>query len=91
MAPSLGRARERDGSRRRSSPRQLGIGGADDRVTFRFMKAATTTSSFVSLKVRQTPAWLFTRTPASESIAASSPDWNISRVMSQPPTNSPLT
>ncbi len=36
-------------------------------------------------------AGCFTSTPASVSIAASSPDWNISRVMSQPPTNSPLT
>src|SRR5271154_3576208 len=42
-------------------------------------------------EARQAPAWLFTGTPASASIAASSPDWNISRVMSQPPTNSPLT
>jgi hypothetical protein len=39
----------------------------------------------------QTLAWLFSGTPASVSIAANSPDWNISRVMSQPPTNAPLT
>src|SRR5271166_2519766 len=42
-------------------------------------------------EINQTFAWLFTDTPASVSIAASSPDWNISRTMSQPPTNSPLT
>ncbi len=42
-------------------------------------------------EAHQTLAWLFTGTPASVRIAASSPDWNISRVMSQPPTNSPLT
>jgi hypothetical protein len=41
-------------------------------------------------EAHQTLAWALTGTPASASIAASSPDWNISRVMSQPPTNSPL-
>ena len=40
---------------------------------------------------RQAFAVAFKGTPASVRIAASSPDWNISRVMSQPPTNSPLT
>ena len=33
----------------------------------------------------------FTGTPFSERKVCSSPDWNISRVMSQPPTNSPFT
>lgn len=31
------------------------------------------------------------RTPFSASMGFSSPDWNISRTMSLPPTNSPLT
>ena len=38
----------------------------------------------------QALAGCFTATPASVSIAASSPDWNISVAMSAPPTNSPL-
>ena len=36
-------------------------------------------------------AWVLVATPLSASIVSSSPDWNISVTMSQPPTNSPLT
>ena len=33
----------------------------------------------------------FTATPLSLSVCCNSPAWNISRTMSQPPTNSPFT
>jgi hypothetical protein len=39
----------------------------------------------------QAVAGAFVATPLSLSRDCSSPDWNISRIMSQPPTNSPLT
>ena len=39
----------------------------------------------------QAVAGAFVATPLSLSRDCSSPDWNISRMMSQPPTNSPLT
>src|ERR1700722_1317225 len=39
----------------------------------------------------QAPALAFNGTPASVKTDASSPDWNISRTISHPPTNSPLT
>ena len=73
-----------------ASRRQLGIGGVDDRVDFRVYDAGDDDFELRLAQERQAPAWLFSRTPASEIIAASSPDWNISRVMSHPPTNSPL-
>ncbi len=40
---------------------------------------------------RQTQAWAFTGTPFSFSSVSSSPAWNISLTISQPPMNSPLT
>src|ERR1700691_5371183 len=39
----------------------------------------------------QAPAVVFSWTPASVITDASSPDWNISRTISHPPRNSPLT
>jgi hypothetical protein len=39
----------------------------------------------------QAEAAALTVTPLSASSCCSSPAWNISRMMSQPPTNSPLT
>jgi hypothetical protein len=39
----------------------------------------------------QAEAAAFTVTPLSANSCCSSPAWNISRMMSQPPTNSPLT
>ena len=39
----------------------------------------------------QAEAAALTATPLSASNCCSSPAWNISRMMSQPPTNSPLT
>ena len=68
------------GPRRRTrQPRRLPLGGLN-----RYLVA-------IGAKPHHTPAWVFSGTPASASIADSSPDWNISRAMSQPPTNSPLT
>ncbi len=70
--------------------RELGVGGVDDRVDFQGCDVGDDDFKLRLAQARHAPAWLFTRTPASASMAASSPDWNISRVMSQPPTNSPL-
>jgi len=50
--------------------------------------ATTTVGHFARC---QAPAALFNRTPASVKTDANSPDWNISRTISHPPTNSPLT
>ncbi len=45
----------------------------------------------LALRERQAEAGALTATPLSARSCCSSPAWNISRMMSQPPTNSPLT
>jgi hypothetical protein len=45
----------------------------------------------LALPKRQAEAGALTATPLSAKSCCSSPAWNISRMMSQPPTNSPLT
>ena len=42
-------------------------------------------------RAAQAQATALTVTPLSANSACNSPAWNISRMMSQPPTNSPLT
>ncbi len=45
----------------------------------------------LALRMRQAEAAALTATPLSARSCCNSPAWNISRMMSQPPTNSPLT
>src|SRR5208282_291229 len=73
------------------APRPRRFCGDDDGVHSRGGDVGEDDLGLRPAAARQTLAWLFSGTPASARIAASSPDWNISRVMSQPPTNSPLT
>jgi len=72
------------------SPAGVRLARVDDRIDVQGSDVGGDDLEVRLADAHQTLAWLFSGTPASVSIAASSPDWNISRVMSQPPTNSPL-
>ena len=62
-----------------------GIVGWDDNAD------AHATSVRIARLTVETYASVLCSTPFSASSVSSSPDWNISVTMSQPPTNSPLT
>ncbi len=74
-----------------AAARQHRIRGVDDCVDLEGSDVGDDDFEARRPDAHQTLAWLFSGTPASVRTAASSPDWNISRVMSQPPTNWPLT
>ena len=71
------------------TPRAMFEADSEEAVT---KKAARKAASFDSSGLADHAlAGCFTGTPFSVITVASSPDWNISRTMSQPPRNSPLT
>ena len=74
---------------------QRGIGGVDDGVNAQRRDVGN--DDFEPRRAEpargeaQAEAAALTATPLSANSCCSSPAWNISRMMSQPPTNSPLT
>ncbi len=61
------------------------------RATYRNQKTPAARQGFLFVRCAVAQAVCLTTTPFSLSVCCSSPAWNISRTMSQPPTNSPLT
>jgi hypothetical protein len=78
---------------------QRGIGGVDDGINAKcrdigdddFQPRRAKLARREVRTVAQAEAAALTVTPLSARSCCSSPAWNISRMMSQPPTNSPLT
>ena len=91
--PGPGRAM--DGAIDAATAEQGGIGGVDDGVNAK--RGDVGNDDFEPRRAdlargrTQAEAAALTVTPLSASSCCSSPAWNISRMMSQPPTNSPLT
>ena len=76
---------------------QRGVGGVDDDVNAKRcdigdddLQPRRTNLARGEIQA-QAEAAALTVTPLSASSCCNSPAWNISRMMSQPPTNSPLT
>ena len=76
-----------------ASAEQRGIRGVDDGVNAegRDVGDDNLEPDLADLARRQAEAAALTVTPLSAKSCCNSPAWNISRIMSQPPTNSPLT
>ena len=78
-----------------ASAEQGRIGGVDDGVNAQGGDVGDdgfeTRGAELACRQAQLEAAALTTTPLSASSCCSSPAWNISRMMSQPPTNSPLT
>ena len=74
---------------------QRGIGGVDDGVNAQGRDVGgddfQPRRAELARRQAQAEAAAVTVTPLSANSCCSSPAWNISRMMSQPPTNSPLT
>ena len=94
--------REKPGPRRPvdgaidATPAEQGrMGGVDDSVNAQGRDVGDdgfeTRGAELARSQDQAEAAALTVTPLSASSCCSSPAWNISRMMSQPPTNSPLT
>jgi hypothetical protein len=75
--------------------KQRGIGGVDDGVNAKRRDIGDgdfqPRGPELARRKPQAEAAALTVTPLSASSCCNSPAWNISRMMSQPPTNSPLT
>ena len=84
-----------DGAVNATPAEQRRVGGVDDGVNAQcrdvgdddFKPCVTDPAR----RQAQPQAEALTATPLSENSCCNSPAWNISRMMSQPPTNSPLT
>jgi hypothetical protein len=76
-----------------ATTKQRRIGGVDDGVNAqgRDVGDDDLAPRRADLAAGQAQATALTATPLSASSCCNSPAWNISRMMSQPPTNSPLT
>ena len=74
---------------------QRGVGGVDDGVNAKRRDVGDDDfqprRADLARRPIQAEAAALTVTPLSANSCCSSPAWNISRMMSQPPTNSPLT
>jgi hypothetical protein len=74
---------------------QRGVGGVDDGVNAKRCDIGDgdfqQRRAELARRKAQAEAAALTVTPLSANSCCSSPAWNISRMMSQPPTNSPLT
>jgi len=90
-----------DGAIDPASAEQRRIGGVDDDVNaqtgdignynFQTRRSDQTRLADQARGADQAEAAALTVTPLSANSCCNSPAWNISRMMSQPPTNSPLT
>jgi hypothetical protein len=78
-----------DGTIDAATAQERRIGGVDDSVNAQGRNVSD--DDFESLLKAQAEAAAWTATPLSAKSCCNSPAWNISRMMSQPPTNSPLT
>ena len=84
-----------DGAIDATPAKQRGVGSVDDGVNAQ--RGNIGNDDFqprradLARRRTQAEAAALTVTPLSASSCCSSPAWNISRMMSQPPTNSPLT
>jgi hypothetical protein len=91
----FGPGRAMDSAINTASAEQRSVGSVDDGVNAqdRDVSDDNLDASGADLASRQAQAeaaaWIVT--PLSASNCCNSPAWNISRMMSQPPTNSPLT
>jgi hypothetical protein len=78
-----------------ASAEQRGVGGVDDGVNAQRRDIGDgdfqPRDAELARRKTQAEAAALTVTPLSASSCCNSPAWNISRMMSQPPTNSPLT
>ena len=78
-----------------TAAQQRRIGGVDDRVNAKRCNIGDDDFqprvAELSRREPQADAAALATTPLSASNCCNSPAWNISRMMSQPPTNSPLT
>jgi len=74
---------------------QRTVGGVDNRVNCQGRDVGNDDfqprAADPARREAQAEAAAFTTTPLSANSCCNSPAWNISRIMSQPPTNSPLT
>ena len=83
-----------DGAIDAATAEQRGIGGVDDSVNAKRGDVGDDDFEPRRSELRgqcQAEAGAAVVTPLSANNCCSSPAWNISRMMSQPPTNSPLT
>ena len=84
-----------DGAVDPAAAEQRGVGGVDDGFNGELGDVGDddfgTRGADLARRQGQAEAAALTVTPLSASSCCSSPAWNISRMMSQPPTNSPLT
>lgn len=78
-----------DGAVNAATTQQGGVSGIDDGINAERRNVGD--DNFQSRRERQAEAAALTATPLSAKSCCNSPAWNISRIMSQPPTNSPLT
>jgi hypothetical protein len=91
----LGPGRPMDRAIDAASAEQRGVGGVDDGVNAQCRDIGDgdfqPRRAELARRKTQAEAAALTVTPLSAKSCCSSPAWNISRMMSQPPTNSPLT
>jgi hypothetical protein len=91
----LGPGRAMDGAIDTAAAEQRSIGGVDDGVNAECRDIGDgdfqPRGAELARRKTQAEAAALTVTPLSARSCCSSPAWNISRMMSQPPTNSPLT
>ena len=91
----LGPGRAMDRAIDAAPAEQRGVGGVDDGVNAQGGDVRDddldARGADLACRQAQAEAAALTVTPLSAKSCCSSPAWNISRMMSQPPTNSPLT
>ena len=91
----LGSGHAMDGAIDATAAEQGGVGGVDDRLNAQARDVGDDDfqprRADLARRETQAEAAALTVTPLSAKSCCSSPAWNISRMMSQPPTNSPLT
>ena len=91
----LGTGRAMDCAIHAAAAEQRGIRGVNDGVNLQACDVGNDNfqprRAALARGEAQTEAATLTVTPLSERSCCSSPAWNISRMISQPPTNSPLT
>lgn len=85
----FGPCRAVNGTVNATAPQQRRMCGVDDSVNAQCRNVSD--DDFESRRRAQAEAAAVTATPLSAKSCCNSPAWNISRMMSQPPTNSPLT